>query len=261
MLTARGITKTFPGVIALRDVSFDLRPGEIHALCGENGAGKSTLIKLLSGLHPHGSYEGELLIDAQPAHFRDIADAGRAGLAVIYQELALIDEMSVAENIFLGDAPRRGPFIDWSKLHHDARTLLQRFGVSIDPAAPLRRLGGRRKAARRNRQGPREELPHPHPRRTHRRACRARSPDPPRHPARPAHARPELHLHLAPARRSLRPRRSHHRPARWRHHHHSRHRADHEVRNHPPHGRPRNQRSLPAAAIADCRSPLAHLAV
>jgi len=141
MLTARGITKKFPGVIALQDVSFDLRAGEIHALCGENGAGKSTLIKLLSGLHPYGSYEGELLIDGQPAQFHGIADAGRAGLAVIYQELALIDEMSVAENIFLGDAPRRGPFIDWSKLHHDARALLERFGVAIDPAAPLRRLG------------------------------------------------------------------------------------------------------------------------
>src|ERR1700679_1556072 len=108
VLSARRITKTFPGVIALRDVSFDLQPGEIHALCGENGAGKSTLIKLLSGLHPHGSYEGELLVDGQPARFAGIAEAERAGLAVIYQELALIDEMSVAENIFLGAAPRRG---------------------------------------------------------------------------------------------------------------------------------------------------------
>src|SRR5258706_9170726 len=102
ILTAHGITKIFPGVIALQNVSFDLRAGEIHALCGENGAGKSTLIKLLSGLHPHGCYEGELLIDGQPVHFQGITDAERAGLAVIYQELALIDEMSVAENIFLG---------------------------------------------------------------------------------------------------------------------------------------------------------------
>ncbi len=141
VLQARGITKRFPGVVALRDVSFDLRPGEIHALCGENGAGKSTLIKLLSGLHAHGSYEGELEVGAQPAHFHSIADAERAGLAVIYQELALIDEMSVAENIFLGAAPTRAGLIDWPRLHRDARALLDRFQVTIDPAAPVGRLG------------------------------------------------------------------------------------------------------------------------
>src|SRR2546425_10838719 len=101
VLEAQNITKKFPGVTALRDVSFDLRAGEIHALCGENGAGKSTLIKLLSGLHPHGSYEGELEVNGRPAHFRGIADAERAGLAVIYQELALVEQLSVAENIFL----------------------------------------------------------------------------------------------------------------------------------------------------------------
>jgi len=145
MLTARGITKRFPGVTALRDVSFDLRPGEIHALCGENGAGKSTLIKLLSGLHPHGSYEGELTVGGQPAHFRGISDAGRAGLAVIYQELALVEEMTVAENICLGSEPRRsGPLaflIDWETVHRRAAELLQKFGVAIDPAAPVARLG------------------------------------------------------------------------------------------------------------------------
>ena len=141
MLSARSITKRFPGVTALRDVSFDLRPGEIHALCGENGAGKSTLIKLLSGLHPHGSYEGDLVIDGRPAHFRGIADAGRAGLAVIYQELALVGELSVAENIFLGAEPRHLGFIDWSRVHREARELLERFGVAIDPEARCERLG------------------------------------------------------------------------------------------------------------------------
>src|SRR3954451_6369831 len=102
LLADRNITKTFPGVVALKDVSFELWPGEIHALCGENGAGKSTLIKLLSGLHPYGSYEGELLLDGQPARFHSIKDAERAGIAVIHQELALVEEMTVAENIFLG---------------------------------------------------------------------------------------------------------------------------------------------------------------
>src|SRR6187549_2553874 len=103
ILEARNLTKTFPGVVALKDVSFDLRAGEIHALCGENGAGKSTLIKLLSGIHPRGSYEGELLVGGAPAQFRGVADAEAAGLAVIYQELALVPEMTVAENIFLGN--------------------------------------------------------------------------------------------------------------------------------------------------------------
>src|SRR6187397_134976 len=115
ILEARHLTKTFPGVVALKNVDFDLRAGEIHALCGENGAGKSTLIKLLSGIHPHGSYEGELELDGCPARLRHIADAERAGLAVIYQELALVEEMTVAENIFLGAEPRRFGFIDWSR--------------------------------------------------------------------------------------------------------------------------------------------------
>src|SRR4051812_50043984 len=105
LLECLGITKRFGGVVALRDVSFDLRPGEIHALCGENGAGKSTLIKLLSGLHPAGTYEGELTVGGKRAQFQGITDAEKSGIAVIYQELALIDEMTVAENIFLGTAP------------------------------------------------------------------------------------------------------------------------------------------------------------
>ena len=141
VLTADRITKRFPGVVALREVSFDLRAGEIHALCGENGAGKSTLIKLLSGLHPHGSYEGELRVGGTVAHFRSIADAERAGLAVIYQELALVEEMTVAENIFLGAEPRRGPFVDALRMRREARELLARFGVAIDPELPCARLG------------------------------------------------------------------------------------------------------------------------
>src|SRR5678815_4983833 len=119
-LEARGLTKKFPGVIALRDVAFELRAGEIHALCGENGAGKSTLIKLLSGIHPHGSYEGELEVNGRPAAFRSTADAERAGISVIYQELALVPRMTVAENIFLGHEPRRWGLIDWTRMLREA---------------------------------------------------------------------------------------------------------------------------------------------
>ncbi len=140
-LSADAITKKFPGVVALREVSFDLRAGEIHALCGENGAGKSTLIKLLSGIHAHGSYEGELRVGGEVARFSSIAEAERAGLAVIYQELALVEEMSVAENIFLGAEPTRCGLIDWARVHREARAVLAQFKVEIDPAAQCSRLG------------------------------------------------------------------------------------------------------------------------
>ena len=142
LLAARSITKKFPGVTALKEVSFDLREGEIHALCGENGAGKSTLIKLLSGIHPHGSYEGRFEANGEEARFSGIADAARAGIAVMYQELALVEEMTVAENIFLGCEPRRGGiFIDWPRIQKEARDLLQRFKVDLDPAARVSSLG------------------------------------------------------------------------------------------------------------------------
>jgi D-xylose transport system ATP-binding protein len=141
LLEARRLTKRFPGVTALRDVAFELRPGEIHALCGENGAGKSTLIKLLSGIHPHGSYEGELHVDGRPVRFAGIRDAEAAGIAVITQEFALIDELSVAENIFLGRAPRRGFCVDWLEMHRRAAELLADFGLAISPEAPVREIG------------------------------------------------------------------------------------------------------------------------
>lgn len=142
LLRAAHITKTFPGVVALKDVSFVLAAGQIHALCGENGAGKSTLIKVLSGIHPHGTYEGRLEIDGSEARFASIAQASRAGISVIYQELALVEEMTVAENIFLGREPRRfGGFIDWPRIYKEARTLIERFQVNLDPAARIASLG------------------------------------------------------------------------------------------------------------------------
>jgi D-xylose transport system ATP-binding protein len=142
VLKAESIVKKFPGVVALKGVSFDLRAGEIHALCGENGAGKSTLIKVLSGIHPHGSYDGDFLLDGQPAKFRSLADAERAGIAVIYQELALVNDMTVGENIFLGSEPRtRSGLIDWLRVYREAQLLLQKFKVEIDPDLPVAKLG------------------------------------------------------------------------------------------------------------------------
>jgi D-xylose transport system ATP-binding protein len=141
LLEARHLTKKFPGVVALRNVAFALAPGEIHALCGENGAGKSTLIKLLSGIHPHGSYEGELHVEGRVAEFQSVRDAEASGIAVITQEFALIDELSVAENIFLGRAPRKGLRIDWLEMHRRAAALLADFGLDIAPETPVRQLG------------------------------------------------------------------------------------------------------------------------
>ncbi len=140
-LEAAGLTKRFPGVIALRDVRFALRPGEVHALCGENGAGKSTLIKTLSGFYTAGTYEGDLLVDGKVAQFGSMADAEAAGIAVIHQELALVPEMSVAENLFLGREPTRFGIIDHGKMFTEAQALLDRFGIHVPAGAPVGTLG------------------------------------------------------------------------------------------------------------------------
>ncbi|HEX4047043.1 MAG TPA: sugar ABC transporter ATP-binding protein [Elusimicrobiota bacterium] len=141
LLEARGVTKRFPGVVALKDVNFDVRAGEIHALCGENGAGKSTLIKLLSGVHPAGSYEGELLVDGARAEFAGVGDAQRAGIAAIAQEMALVPALSIAENVRLGDWPQSGGLVDWEEARRDAREWLGRLGLDADPDLPVERLG------------------------------------------------------------------------------------------------------------------------
>jgi D-xylose transport system ATP-binding protein len=142
LLSARGVTKRFGGVVALKNVTFDLAKGEVHALCGENGAGKSTLIKTLSGIHPFGSYEGELRLDGEVARFESTRDAEEKGIGVIYQELALIDEMTVAENVFLGREPvGRGGFIAWAEMFDRARKVMRRFGLDLDPGARVGDLG------------------------------------------------------------------------------------------------------------------------
>ncbi|NUR99498.1 MAG: ATP-binding cassette domain-containing protein [Kribbellaceae bacterium] len=142
LLEMRGITKSFPGVKALEDVSLVVRRGDIHAICGENGAGKSTLMKVLSGVYPTGSYAGQISLDGKPVHFTGIRDSEAAGIAIIHQELALVPYLSIAENIFLGNERRgRGGLIDWNRTNADARRLLREVGLDENPVTPVIQLG------------------------------------------------------------------------------------------------------------------------
>jgi putative multiple sugar transport system ATP-binding protein len=136
-----GITKKFPGVTALDQVSLSVVRGEIHAICGENGAGKSTLMKVLSGVHPHGSYTGEIRFDGAEVSFRDIRSSERAGIVIIHQELALIPELSITENLFLGNEPTRFGIIDWDTAHRRAAELMDSVGLRADPRAAVKDIG------------------------------------------------------------------------------------------------------------------------
>src|SRR5262249_16607498 len=139
LLEMRNIMKTFPGVKALDGVSFDLRSGEIHALVGENGAGKSTLMKILGGVYSH--YEADIRIDGKAQRFRDVHHSEQAGVAVVFQELSLVPELTVGENIFLGREPSRLGLVQWNQLYSEAANLLTRLGVDIDPRSPAGELG------------------------------------------------------------------------------------------------------------------------
>lgn len=141
LLEMKNIVKEFPGVRALDGVSFTLDAGEFHSLVGENGAGKSTLMKVLSGVYPHGTYEGDILIENEIRHFRGIRDSEDAGVAIIFQELSLVKELTVGENIFLGKEPSKFGVINWSELYHRTSKLLQDLNLDIDPRVPVGNLG------------------------------------------------------------------------------------------------------------------------
>jgi putative multiple sugar transport system ATP-binding protein len=142
ILEMRSITKTFPGVKALEDVNLAVRRGEIHAICGENGAGKSTLMKVLSGVYPTGSYDGEIVYDGESVHFGGIRDSEHVGIVIIHQELALVPFLSIAENIYLGNERKgRGGLIDWNKANADADALLRQVGLREHSVTPVGQLG------------------------------------------------------------------------------------------------------------------------
>jgi putative multiple sugar transport system ATP-binding protein len=141
ILEMRNITKTFPGVKALDNVNLIVKEGEIHALVGENGAGKSTLMKVLSGVYPHGTYTGDILFKGNVCEFKDIKQSEHLGIVIIHQELALIPNLSIAENIFLGNEQAKKGIIDWNDTTLNARELLKKVGLKESPDTLISHIG------------------------------------------------------------------------------------------------------------------------
>ena len=140
ILEMKHVTKRFPGVIALRDVSISLASGEVLAICGENGAGKSTLMKILSGSYTSKEYEGEICIDGTPVEFTSVAVAEKCGIEMVYQEINVMLDASIAENIYVGNLPQKGMFIDYKMLYQDTAVMLEKIGLDLDPRQTVRGL-------------------------------------------------------------------------------------------------------------------------
>ena len=142
LLEMRGITKTFPGVKALDNVNLQVEEGEIHALVGENGAGKSTLMKVLSGIHPYGTYEGDIYYDGKECRFQTIRDSESLGIVIIHQELALVPYLSIAENMFLGNEQRKAKgVVDWDATYHNAEKYMRMVGLEDSPRELIKNIG------------------------------------------------------------------------------------------------------------------------
>lgn len=141
ILEMRSITKVFPGVRALDNVSLSVERGQIHAICGENGAGKSTLMKVLSGVYAHGTYEGDILYENEVVSFKNLRDSEAKGIVIIHQELALSPYLSIAENIFLNNEIKRFGLIDWNKTGQEAQKLIARVGLRESPDTKIKEIG------------------------------------------------------------------------------------------------------------------------
>ncbi|WP_026508203.1 multiple monosaccharide ABC transporter ATP-binding protein [Butyrivibrio sp. MC2013] len=141
LLEMKNITKTFPGVKALDNVNFQVEEGEIHALVGENGAGKSTLMNVLSGIYPYGSYEGDIVYNGEVCKFNNIKDSEKKGIVIIHQELALVPEMSIGENMFLGNERGSKARINWAETYSEADKYLKMVGLTESSKTPIKALG------------------------------------------------------------------------------------------------------------------------
>nr|WP_240739663.1 ATP-binding cassette domain-containing protein [Marinitoga lauensis] len=141
ILEMKNITKEFPGVKALDNVNFKVKRGEIHCLIGENGSGKSTLMKVLSGFHKHGTYDGQIIFEGKEQKFNTIYDSEKVGIVTIYQELALIPELTVYENIFLGHEIKNKGIIDWNKTITEAEKVLKKLGYTLDTSKKVKDFG------------------------------------------------------------------------------------------------------------------------
>lgn len=139
------ISKAFPGVQALAEVSLDVNKGDIHAVAGENGAGKSTLMKILAGMYPHGTFGGDFRLDGASCHFRAITEAEAAGIVMIPQELAVVNELSIAENMFVNAWPGSLGIVAWSELYGKAHEMMGKLGLDVDPQMPIKKLGAAKK--------------------------------------------------------------------------------------------------------------------
>lgn len=141
ILEMRDIVKEFPGVRALSGVNLRVRRGQVHAVVGENGAGKSTLMKILSGIYPHGTYDGDILYEGGVCEFRGIRDSESRGIVIIHQELALSPYLTVAENIFLGNERQKNGVVNWQETYEQARRLMKQVGLNIDHTALVKDIG------------------------------------------------------------------------------------------------------------------------
>ena len=143
ILDFKNVTKIFPGVVALDDISFSIQRGEIHGICGENGAGKSTLMKILSGVYPYGTYDGTIFYDGEELKLSQssIREAAEKGIAIVYQELTLVPTRTVGENVYLGKEPLEHGVINWNKLYADTQAILKKYDLDVDPRQTVRNLG------------------------------------------------------------------------------------------------------------------------